>query len=157
MADGSPSIMWVTDAAGEVEFVNRAYQDFFGATCEEIEACRWQLRLHLDDAPDYVAAFECAVRDRLPFDAEARVRRADGEWRLLGSRAHPRFSPGGELPRARRPRADIAERKRAELALQESEERFRIMADSSPIEHMGHVDAQGGTGFINRAYRELFE
>ncbi|MFZ0690887.1 MAG: PAS domain S-box protein, partial [Acidobacteriaceae bacterium] len=154
MADGSPSIMWVTDAAGEVEFVNRAYQDFFGATCEEIQACRWQLRLHLDDAPDYVAAFECAVRDRLPFDAEARVRRADGEWRLLGSRAHPRFSPGGEFLGHVGLSADITERKRAELALQESEERFRIMADSSPI-GIWVTDAQGGTRFINRAYREF--
>ncbi len=30
MADGCPALMWVTNAAGRVEFINRAYGEFFG-------------------------------------------------------------------------------------------------------------------------------
>ena len=45
---------------------------------------------------EYVGAFQRAVREHTPFRAEARVRRADGEWRWIGSYAEPRLSPGGE-------------------------------------------------------------
>jgi PAS domain S-box-containing protein len=50
---------------------------------------------------------------------------------------------------------DIGEHKRAEQALRESEERFRIMADGCPA-NMWVTDAEGGIRFINRFCREFF-
>ena len=48
---------------------------------------------------------------------------------------------------------DLSERKRAEAALQESEARFRIMADSCPI-GIWVTGVHGRTLFANRVYRE---
>jgi PAS domain S-box-containing protein len=156
MADGSPSIMWVTDAVGEVEFVNRAYEKFFGARCAEIQACRWQLHIHPDDAPEYVAAFERAVREHLPFEAEARVRRADGEWRLSGSRANPRFSPGGEFLGHVGLSADITDRKRSEQALRNSQEFAQSTIDALSS-HICVLDQTGAIIAVNRAWRDFAE
>ncbi|MEO8591979.1 MAG: PAS domain S-box protein [Candidatus Solibacter sp.] len=50
---------------------------------------------------------------------------------------------------------DISERKAAEEAMRESEERFRIMADTCPTT-MWVTDAKGGIRFANRCFREFF-
>ena len=151
MADGTPSIMWVTGVTGEIEFVNRAYREYFGVTSEQVHGQKWQAVVHPDDQAAYVAAFERSVREHLPFAAETRARRVDGEWRLLGSRAQPRFSPSGEFMGHVGLSADITDRRRAELALEESEKRFRIMADSCPVA-IWVTDAEGASRFVNRAY-----
>jgi PAS domain S-box-containing protein len=154
MADGCPSMLWVTRANGEIEFVNRAYRDFFGTNCEEVQDGRWQSLLHPDDALEYVATFERARRERTLLKADVRCRRADGEWRLLGCYAEPRQSATGKYLGHVGLCADITERRQAEEALIESEERFRIMADSCPI-GIWVTDTQGGIQFVNRRYREF--
>lgn len=50
---------------------------------------------------------------------------------------------------------DITKRKKVEETLKESEERFRIMADSSPLMIWVH-DTDGNIQFVNVAYREFF-
>jgi PAS domain S-box-containing protein len=130
IADSFPSLMWVTDEEGEVEFINRAYRAFFATTFEDIRAHKWQLNLHPEDRSAYVAAFERAVRLHLPFREEARVLHGDGEWRLLGSYAEPRKSASGKYMGHVGLSADITERKRAEHALQQSEEKFRQLTEN---------------------------
>src|SRR5690242_160659 len=51
--------------------------------------------------------------------------------------------------------ADLIDRKRAEERLRDSEARFRIMADVSPV-IIWVTDAKGGIEFINQAYRTFF-
>src|SRR6202041_2442841 len=92
-----PSMLWVTGIAGGAQFINRMYREFTGASYEQVQGGKWQLLILPEDAPAYVGAFHRAVAERAPFKAEARVQRADGEWRWLGSYAHPRFSAGGEF------------------------------------------------------------
>ncbi|SPF49737.1 putative Histidine kinase [Candidatus Sulfopaludibacter sp. SbA4] len=130
MADGCPALMWVTNSEGGNEFRNRAYREFWETTNEPVEGGNWQALTHPDDAPEYVAAFQRAVREHAPFKAEARLRRADGEWRWVSSYAEPRFSPGGEFLGHVGLSPDITERKQAEQALQASEEKFRQLAEN---------------------------
>lgn len=155
MADCSPSMMWVTGATGEVEFINRPYRTFCGVSLEDLREGRWQIPIHPDDSTEYVAAFRDAVRDHTPFAGEARFRRGDGEWRMVGSHARPRLSIDGEYLGHVGVSADITDRRRADEALRESERRFRVMADCCPI-GIWVTDARGETQFINRTYRDFF-
>jgi PAS domain S-box-containing protein len=132
MADGCPAMMWVTDADGGNRYVNRICREFFGTTCEDVAEDKWQPLFHPDDAPNYVRAFQRALQERAPFRTEARVRRADGEWRWIASYAEPRFSPSGEFLGHVGISPDITERKQAEEALESSEEKFRQLAENIP-------------------------
>ncbi len=129
LADGCPAIMWVSDAQGGLLFVNRTCRDFFGANYEDLEGGKWRPLLHPEDAADYLAALQCAVDAHAPFRAEARVRRADGEWRWVSSYAEARLSQSGEFLGHVGLSPDITERKQAEEALRESEEKFRQLAE----------------------------
>ena len=130
MADSCPTMLWVTDADGGSEFINRMYREFTGATHQQVEGDKWQLLIHPDDAPDYVAAFQRAIRDQAPFRAEARVRRSDGQWRLLGCYAEPRLSPGGTFLGHAGLSTDITERKQAEQAMRDAREFAQATIDA---------------------------
>ena len=88
--------------------------------------------LHPDDRGAVEAAVERAVRDRVDYEAEYRITRADGKlaWIVASGRAlydsdgTPRSIVGVSL--------DVTERKRAADALRDSEQRFRHLADMLP-------------------------
>jgi diguanylate cyclase (GGDEF)-like protein/PAS domain S-box-containing protein len=130
MADSWPSMMWVTGPLGEVEFINRAYRDYFNISTEDIRPQKWSLRIHPDDSAAFASAFDIAVSKHEPFKAEARVCRSDGQWRSLGAYAEPRLSNAGAFLGHVGLCADITQRKTAELALQTSEAKFRQLADN---------------------------
>ena len=123
-------MMWVTDAEGGTQFINRAYREFCGTTCEQVEGGKWQLLIHPDDAPEYVGAFQRAVREQRAFPG--RSARPARRWRVAVGRLvrEPRLSPGGEYLGHVGLSPDITERKQAEQALQSSEEKFRQLAEN---------------------------
>ena len=132
MADGCPALMWVTDAKGEIQFINRAYREFCDVTVGEVTGGKWQLLTHPDDMKEYAAAFHQAVREHTPFQAEVRLRRADGEWRWLGSHAEPRFSMDGEYLGHVGLSPDITERRKFEKELYRSRQVLQCVLDNIP-------------------------
>ena len=133
LADSNPLIIWMSNARGETEFVNRAYRDFFGVTQEEASGSRWQPLVHPEDAPTYVETYLRAVKERKPFRAEARVRRADGAWRWIASYAEPRFSADGEFLGHVGNSPDITEGKQAEALMRRYHLLFNFARDITLI------------------------
>ncbi|HWU38300.1 MAG TPA: PAS domain-containing protein, partial [Candidatus Acidoferrum sp.] len=122
LADSNPLIIWVTDAGGGLQFINRTYAEFFGVSLEQVTGGNWQPLVHPEDLPAYAQSFQSAFQAHTPFKAVARVRRADGEWRWIRSYAEARFSPTGEYLGHVGNTTDITESRQAREALLASEQ-----------------------------------
>jgi PAS domain S-box-containing protein len=120
MADGTPVMIWVDGPHGEVEFINRAYRDFFGVTLEQVQEDSWWSALHPDDLETYAAAFQAALRDQAPFHATARVMNASGEWRWIESHGAPRFAPDDRFLGIVGSSLDITDRQLVEAELRKA-------------------------------------
>ncbi len=156
MADSCPSMMWVTNAEGGIEFINRASREFCGVTLEQSEGDGWQSLVHPDDLPEYLAAFQGAVRERGSFRAEPRFRRADGEWRRFGCHAEPRLSAEGTFLGHIGLSADITERRQAEQALRSSEEKFRQLAENISEVFWMRNSASDKFLYVSPAYEQVW-
>lgn len=156
IADSCPSMMWVTDAEGETEFVNRAYREFCGVTLEQAKGGIWPLLLHPDDKEAYVGAFFRALREHASFRAEVRVRRGDGEWRWFGSYALPRLSPDGAFLGHTGLSSDITDRRLAEQAIRDSREFAQATIDALSS-HTCVLDEEGTIIAVNDAWKNFAE
>ncbi|MGA3018189.1 MAG: PAS domain S-box protein [Bryobacteraceae bacterium] len=156
MADGCPAVMWVTNAEGGNQFINRAHREFCGIPNEQLEGGKWQSLFHPDDAPEYVGAFQRAVREHTAFKGDARMRRVDGEWRWVTTLAEPRFSQSGEFLGHVGLNLDITERKQAEEALQSSEEKFRQLAEHIRKVFWMKEPATAKVLYVSPAYEQVW-
>jgi PAS domain S-box-containing protein len=157
MADGCPTPMWVTDAEGGIQFTNRTFREFCGVPHESVEGQQWRLLIHPDDMQEFAGETARAVRTHTTFKAEARVRRADGEWRWLIAQTEPRFSTSGRFLGHVGLSTDITERKQAEQALQASEEKFRQLAENIRQFFWLKDPAADGFLYLSPAYEQIWE
>ncbi|NMF99926.1 PAS domain S-box protein [Aromatoleum toluolicum] len=130
--DSAPAMIRSARPDGHVDFVNRRWSDYVGLPPEELLGWGWTIAIHPDDVTRWVEEWRAALANGVPFEAEGRVRRADGEYRRFLHRDYPLRDGGGAIVRWYGSSVDIDGLKRTQAQLQESEERFRRMADAIP-------------------------
>jgi PAS domain S-box-containing protein len=133
MADTCPTMIWLSDDTGEIEFINRKYRDSFGISPEQVSGRVWLLLLHPYDQQKLAAAFSLAVKNRAVFKEDFRIRDATGEWRYLESLAEPRRSTKGEFLGHIGICVDATDRKRSEAQLKDMNERLVLAVRAGAI------------------------
>jgi len=154
LADATPVLIWSSNKDKLCHYFNKQWLDFTGRTNEQEMGDGWTEGVHPDDLErcreTYVTAFDA----RTPFTMEYRLRRHDGEYRWVLDNGVPRFAPDGIFSGYIGSCLDITDRRRAEVQLRDSEERFRRIAETA-LEGIWVLDPQGRTSFANARIAEM--
>jgi PAS domain S-box-containing protein len=92
-----PVFIWTTTPTGEADYFNPRWLAFTGRNLAEELGEQWSADLHPDDQARVQTTWQQCVATGESFQAEYRLRRADGEYRWLLSRAEPRRADDGTI------------------------------------------------------------
>jgi len=88
VVDAIPTTAWTLRADGAVDFVNRRYLEYTGLSLKQVLA-EPNAVIHPDDTASAVEAWLDALGAGRAYEAEMRLRRADGQYRWFMVRAVP--------------------------------------------------------------------
>ncbi len=148
--------LWQQDAATGDVWATAMCRTLLGVRPEEALTQRSFIELcHPDDRERVLRTCEAAVAQGRPGENEYRVVHPDGRVRWILDRARPVFDPAGKLLRMSGIVMDITDRKHAEEALRESEERYRNVVETQ-TEMICRYRPDGTLTFVNDAYCRFF-
>jgi PAS domain S-box-containing protein len=155
MAEHAPVMIWMCDAEGRCLHLNQMLRRFWSVSDGDIASFDWRTSMHPDDVERVMGAMGGGLQRRERVSVTGRYRNADGEYRTLETVAHPRFAADGSFMGLTGVNTDITERERAEKALRDSEERFRLVVEAAPS-GMVMTDGAGRILMINERAETLF-
>ncbi|MFZ0855630.1 MAG: sigma 54-interacting transcriptional regulator [Candidatus Acidiferrales bacterium] len=137
MTDAIPQTIVVLDPSGALIYANQATLDYTGLAIEDVLAPGFRERIfHPDDLEKLRDEREAALARGLPFEAEQRALRKDGQYRWFLIRYNPFRTEQGQVIRWYATGTDIDDRVRAEertrnenLALREQIDRDSMFED----------------------------
>jgi PAS domain S-box-containing protein len=127
--DTIPTLVWRAGVDGVPDFLNQPALDYTGILLEHA-ATDWPRAFHPDDKKGMLVKWAAIRTSGMPGELEARLRRFDGEYRWFLFRAEPLRDELGSIVKWYGSSTDIEDRRRAEEALRESEQRFRDYAET---------------------------
>jgi len=117
--DTIPVLVTTARPDGSLDFINNRWLEFLGLPLERVQDWGWTSVTHPDDIGPFVDGWRRAMASGEPFEGEARVPRADGQYRWLLIRAVPLRTESGEIVHWYVTSFDIEDRKRAETELRQ--------------------------------------
>ena len=131
VVDALPGQCWTALPNGNVDFLNQRWLEYTGLTVQDSCGQGWQKAIHPEDLPQLLEHWESAIASGEPHEAEARMRRYDGEFRWFLFRTNPLTDASGSIVRWWGMTWDIEDRKRAEQLLAKKEQLFKAVFDEA--------------------------
>jgi PAS domain S-box-containing protein len=143
--DTIPTIVWRKLPDGSADFLNRNFREYTGLSLEDGLGWGWMNNVfHPDDR--LMEDWRAALAAGKPFEKEARLRRADGQYRWFLIRAVPLRDERGNVVKWYGTSSDIEDRKRAE-------DRVRLVIDTLPT-MVWTLQPDGAVDFVNQRWTD---
>ena len=119
--DTIPAHVWSTRPDGSVDFISQRWLESTGLSVQDALGWDWASVVHPEDLARFVAEWRAALAAGEPMESEARLRRADGDYRWWLIRNVPLRDELGNVIKWYGTSIDIEDRKRAEEALRQAQ------------------------------------
>ncbi len=130
MAQAVPSFLFETDARGWNVWTSEGWCRFTGQTPEQVAGHGWAEALHPDDRTENLDRWRQCMIDGVSFEAQQRLRKADGTYAWVIARALPVRDDQGRVSRWVGSVTNVDDIVRTQDALRESEQRYRMLFTS---------------------------
>jgi PAS domain S-box-containing protein len=148
-----PAHVWSALPDGSVDFISERWLESTGLSVEEGLSWGWGSVVHPDDLARYVDEWRAALVTGKAMESEARVRRADGQYRWLLIRNVPLRDKLGNIVKWYGTSIDIEDRKRAEERVRQDERELRQLIEVMP-QHVIVLEPDGSLLYVNQVARE---
>lgn len=151
-----PSHVWRLTPDGEPTFFNKRMVDFLGMDVADTErpgmsrlAAVVEAIVHPDDAAAFSGTLSRSLASGETFEMRYRLRRFDGVYRWMSSRAEPLRDHDGRILQWYGLCHDIDEQVLAEQALRQSERKLQLLVDAIPA-YIWCLTPQGTPSYFNK-------
>lgn len=144
-----PQLVWIADSDGTMLDVNDRWSDYTGLTLEEAQRQGWAAIVHPDDVAVLGAAWSMAQQEGAYYQAEGRMRRADGVYRWHLHQAMPLKDGQDQLVKWFGTATDIHELKLIEA------DRARLLAESEAARAEAEAANRSKDEFVALVAHEL--
>lgn len=127
----SRQLVWTADSTGRITSLSPRFGELTGLEPGTDPHEGWLTVVHPDDYSGLMETWAATIESLRPNTAEFRMRLADGSYRTFLARAAPRLDEHGNVIRWYGFTEDVEDRKRAEAAQREAEERYRLAAKAT--------------------------
>ena len=149
-----PVTVMITDRQGIVEYVNPNFTAVTGYSAEEVVGRNPRLVRSDWHPPEFFQELWRTILSGRGWHGELRNKRKNGELYWESASISPVMGPSGEIRHFVAVKEDITERKWAQQALSRSDERIRLLLEST-AEAIYGIDLAGACSFANPACARL--
>ena len=149
LVDSVPALILTALPDGYFDFFNQTGLKYVGLSLEDMLGWKWTAVIHPEDVDGIVSKWRASIASGEPFLHEARVRRADGEYRWMLHHNIAERDEQGKIVKWYGSSIDIEDRKRAEERLRQEEMELRQIVDAVP-QHIFVLEPDGRFRYANR-------
>jgi len=153
--DTIPALVFSAKPDGSLDFINQRHREFTGLSLNDVSGWRWIDVIHPDDRAQLVDRWKRSLATGEPLLSEARLRRANGDYRWLLIRAIPLRDESGKIVEWYGTKNDITERKVAEEEARESQQLVRLVLETLPV-GVAVVNRAGDIELVNAASKYIW-
>ena len=150
LVHSAPSLIHTGKPDGYLDFFNQTWLGYVGRPLQDLEGWKWTAFIHPEDVEGIVEEWRASLASGEPFLHEARVLRADGEYRWMLHHKVAMRDGRGQIVKWHGSSIDIEDRKRAEVQLRRSTQELQssefYLAEGQRLAHLGSW-AFGPAGF----------
>jgi hypothetical protein len=153
--DTIPGLVWSALPDGDFEFCNQRWLDYTGMSFHEIKGWGWAAAIHPEDVTHVREGWRRALAESTSFEAEARMRRADGCYRWFLIQAEPLRDSAGRIIRWYGTNTDVEELKLAQEELQKQTYRLDQLFEQAP-EAVVVLSTEDRIVRVNKEFTRMF-